>query len=77
MLFWRGLLRRRLVLGVSRDPAIRIQCADSSVGLLENLSSLLKQGLDGVDKLLLVTLLLRFALFVVNGLDIHVNNLVA
>lgn len=53
-----GLTGRRLVLGVGDDSSIRVQTANDAVGFGEDLPSFLDQGLDVLDELFLVKLLL-------------------
>ena len=58
----RSFPRRSLVLGVLLNTSIGIKGANSAIALLQDLSTLLQKGLDGVDEFLLVKFFLGLVL---------------
>ncbi|SPQ23919.1 ec587532-d39a-4e19-8b3d-fdddee54700c [Thermothielavioides terrestris] len=63
-----GLARGRLVLGVGRDPALRVEALDDALGFVEDPPALLDQRPDLPDELLLVALICGRALGLVDFL---------
>lgn len=57
-----GLACRRLVLGIGRDPTIRIQTLDDALGFGEDAAALFDQRPDLPDELFLVALIFGRAL---------------
>ena len=63
-----GFTRRSLVLGVGCDAAIGVETLDDTLGLGEDATAFLDQGLNLPDKRLFVTLILGSAFGLVNFL---------
>lgn len=64
-----GLAGVGLGFRVALDASIRIEGADSAVTILEDVTALFEEGLDGVNKFLLVAVIFIFGFFGVNGLE--------
>jgi len=74
VLLGRSLLGVGLVLGVPLDAAIGIHTADHTVGLSQDLATLLNQRLDVLNKILFVALLLGLTLLSVNLVGDHLED---
>jgi hypothetical protein len=63
-----GLARGRLVFGVGRDAAVRVQALDDALGFVEDAPPFFDQRADLLDELLLVPLFFGCALGLVDFL---------
>ena len=68
ILLGRAVARGCLVLGLVLDASVRVESADGAVALLEDLPALLDERLDGVDELLLVSVVFLLGFLGVDGL---------